>query len=114
MSRPCKHDPPNNNCRICFWCTSPSIKGKKYRELWGEPEFLADPTKQHTELLKGLQSIGNIGLLNIASPIVVGLRSEICKGCDYYHKASNACLKTGDRVNELIQIGSKKCPIDKW
>jgi hypothetical protein len=41
-------------------------------------------------------------------------RLEICKGCDFFIKATSQCKKCGCIMRSKVTLPNAECPIGKW
>jgi hypothetical protein len=41
-------------------------------------------------------------------------RLEICRGCEFYRKRTNQCIKCGCFMKLKTTLAKAKCPVGKW
>lgn len=112
MPKPCNHKSYEASCRICFWSTDISDKGKAYRKMWNISEDEIDRTsslaKSYTEPTR------TVGLNVLTNEFREQQRISKCRECIHYYKPLKKCMKIGKPLVDFVSLANSKCPIDNW
>lgn len=130
MPRPCKHAPARPGCRVCTLASEATVRGARYRKLWGEARpgdaaLLAPPRPKPPSLLARAVNLAGA----VASHVAAGLptvddatharRLAACLGCEkrYGQDAAPGCTICGCNLKAKARWAEQKCPHpggDRW
>lgn len=124
MPRPCGHKTHNPTCRICFWSSDCSDKGKAYRARWGEaePDCSQPPAlpSEGPSLFTKAINFGKAVVSHVSSGMPKASQEEkggrlaLCIICPHYNQKSDTCKLCGCNLSVKTGWKDQHCPIGKW